>query len=178
MKIELGGGTRQRGEGWVNLDIVPGPAVDHVVDFSKLVTAGLDGPRLPFPDFSVDEVYSSHCLEHVDPYNGLLHEVVRVCRIGARVEIRVPHWLSSMAMAGGHRHTVSPKVVIGWCVEFAAEWWTGCARRLSLVRTEYIPSAVFPEARKLFPHMTDEQVMRFVPDACHEIRYFFEVIKN
>lgn len=177
MKIELGGGAKPR-PGYVNLDILAIPGVDHVIDFEKLAEAGREGLRLPFPDDSVEEVYSSHCIEHVAPYHGLLHEIARVCRPGAKVEIRVPHWLSDMAFIAGHKHAVSLRQVQHWCRDFIGDWWAGCAKRLGHSGTEYVPSTTFAEAKALFWQLSDEQVMRFIPDACHEVRYFFEVIAH
>lgn len=178
MRIELGGGARPRGDGWVNVDVLAIPGVDHVCDFEALAEAGRTGERLPFADDSVAAVYSSHCLEHVSPYKGLLHEVCRVSRVGATVEVRVPHWLSDMSFIAGHKHAVSPRQVQHWCRDFVADWWAGSAKRLAHERTEYAPSSTFAEAKALFWQLSDEQVMRFIPDAAHEVRYFFRVVLN
>ena len=178
LKVELGGGDNPRRDGFVNVDGRPGLLVDHVCDFEQLAPAGATGPRLPFADDAAEEIYSSHCLEHVLPYKGFLHEIVRIGKVGAKVEIRVPHWLSSMALCNDHKHTVAPNQVQHWCQDFIADWWAGSAKRLKLTGTHFIPSAAFAEAKGLFQHLSDEQVMRFIPDACHEIRYVFEVIEN
>lgn len=168
LKIELGGGKRARGDGFVNVDICDGADV----------RCDLDRDRLPFEDGSVDEVYSSHCLEHLsNPYH-LLHEVARVCREGARVEVRVPHWLSQMALCAGHHCTVSPLQVQHWTQDFVADWWAGSPRRLKLVSTEYVPSASFGRLRELYSWWPEEDVLKFAPDATHEIRFGFEVIRN
>jgi hypothetical protein len=83
-----------------------------------------------------------------------------------------------MALCSGHKHTISPEQVEHWCALYVDDWWTGCEKRLRLAQTEYIPSGRFAEARRLFPNFTDEQVMRFVPDTCHENRFHFDVIAN
>jgi hypothetical protein len=173
--VELGGGRYPRGEGFVNVDHLDHPSVDLHVDFERL---GRDGHRLPFDDDSVDEVYSSHCLEHVWPYDGLLHEIARICKLGSPVEIRVPHWNQQMAMCNDHKHTVSPDQVRHWSETALDYWWGGCRKRLRLDKTEWIPSAYFAEAKSLFPHLTDEQVMRFIPSTCHENRFHFTVVEN
>ncbi len=168
MKLELGGGTKPRGHGFLNLDCLP--CADVVIDFETGV--------LPFPDDSVTEVFSSHCLEHVKTYSRLLHEVVRVCVLGARVELRVPAWNSSMAMCCGHCHTISPQQVQHWVKDATQDWWQGCKKRLALVSTEVIPSSVFPAAQAAFPNLTREQVLQFVPDSAHEIVYVLKVVPN
>jgi len=166
LRLDLGGGRRPK-EGFTNVDVLDAPGVVRC-DFSR--------ERLPFADDSVAEVYSSHCLEHLDNHHHVLHEIVRVCRPGASVELRVPHWLSAMAHCAGHRCTIAPHQVQHWCQDFLHDWWQGSAKRLAHVRTEYERGPAFDEAKKLFFQMTDEQVLRFVPDACHEVRYFFEVV--
>jgi SAM-dependent methyltransferase len=165
LKVELGGGTRPK-PGFVNVDLC------ETAD----VRLDLDRDRLPFEDGSVDELYTSHCLEHLTNVPHVVREIARVCREGATVEIRVPSWLSDQALCPGHRCTISPTQVRHW-EEFAADWFNG-PRRLKLVKTEYVPSAAFAEAQKLFAWLTDEQVMRFVPGACHEIRYQLTVVPN
>jgi predicted SAM-dependent methyltransferase len=54
---------------------------------------GHDALCLPFPDGSVDEVYSSHCLEHIHHSKTLdaLQEWVRVLKPGGTIRIAVPH---------------------------------------------------------------------------------------
>ena len=174
-RVELGGGTAPRGDGFVNVDRLDHPAVDVRVDFEQL---GRGACRLPFDDDSVDEIYSSHCLEHVWPYEGLLREIARVCRLGAPVELRVPHWNQQMAMCNDHKHTVGPDQVRHWTDDAVEHWWHGCAKRLRLLRTEWVPSGRLAEAKRLFPHLSDEQVMRFIPDTCHENRFHFFVVEN
>jgi SAM-dependent methyltransferase len=176
-RIELGGGRSpaKKDKGFLNLDHLSGCAqVDIVCDLSA------PNLRLPFEDQSVCEVYSSHTLEHVDCPVAVLREVCRVCSVGARAEIRVPHHLNSMAMCPGHRFVISEMVVRHWCVDFAEHTWRGCPRRLRLLDIERVPSEHFFRVRDLFGlHQADRQdVLRYAPDACHEVRFFFEVISN
>jgi ubiquinone/menaquinone biosynthesis C-methylase UbiE len=169
-KIELGGGRRPRGEGFVNVDYLDAPEVQ--------VRCNFESDPLPFPDDSADEVYTSHTLEHVRAYSHLLHEIARVCRVGARVEIRTPHWLSSMAMCSGHFHTVPPTQIRHWCVDFIADWWAGQKKRLRHLRTEFIPGEAFAVWKELIGWATDQQIMELFPNAAHECRYYFDVITN
>lgn len=131
---------------------------------------------LPLGDDSVDELYSSHVLQGVKDQALFLHEIVRVCRPGAHVELRAVHWLSSMALCPGHLHTISPTQVRHWCNDFVREWWAGCKKRLRHLRTEFIAGEGFGEAKDLLGWFTDEQIMRLIPNSCHECRYHFDVI--
>ncbi len=166
-KLDLGSGPKPK-PGFISVDRCEGATVQ----------LDLERDDLPFADGSVSEVHSSHCFEHLGAHHHLLHEIVRVCHAGARFELCVPHWLSGMALCSSHRCTISPAQVRHWCQDFIEDWWKGCSRRLRLLGTEYVRGDAFLEARTLFPQMTDEQVLRLVPDACHEVVYRFEVIAN
>ncbi len=80
-KLHLGCGRDVR-PGYVNVDRVPLPGVDVVLD--------LESP-LPFRDGAFDEIFSSHVLEHVDRFVPLMGEMHRVCAPGGRLRHFVPH---------------------------------------------------------------------------------------
>ena len=50
-----------------------------------------DGRTLPFPDNSVDTVYSSHMLEHVTDFRATVRDWHRVVRPGGFIVCVVPH---------------------------------------------------------------------------------------
>lgn len=81
-KLHIGG--KVRSPGWEILNVLPGPAVDHVGD-------AIDLGR--FPDGSFAELYASHVLEHFD-YNGpllqALKEWQRVLVPGGVLRVSVP----------------------------------------------------------------------------------------
>lgn len=52
---------------------------------------GYDGKKLPFNDESVDAVYASHVLEHIEDYKSTLKEWFRVIKTGGFMVISVPH---------------------------------------------------------------------------------------
>jgi len=87
MKINLGGGNTKR-EGYVNVDIIPFPNVDVVCDISK---------GLPFKENSVEAVYASHFLEHIENLPKLMEEIYRVCKPEAVIEIKCPYFKSNGA---------------------------------------------------------------------------------
>jgi predicted SAM-dependent methyltransferase len=60
---------------------------------------------LPFPDESVDEIYSCHFLEHLDDEEtiDLLVEVARVLKKGGKFENRLPHQQHPTAFYIGHK---------------------------------------------------------------------------
>jgi len=48
---------------------------------------------IPFPDNSVDEIFTSHFVEHLTETEIMMLwvEMLRICKPGARIEIRCPH---------------------------------------------------------------------------------------
>jgi len=82
MKIDIGCGAKKNGADYVGLDFAAAPGVDHIVN---LLT-----DRFPFADRSVDEVFSSHCLEHLNSPNNVWREISRVIKPGGRIEIWTP----------------------------------------------------------------------------------------
>jgi predicted SAM-dependent methyltransferase len=87
-RLHIGGQIRK--DGWEVLNVVAGPAVDHLGDARDLSR---------FPDASFAEVYASHCLEHLDfrdEMEAALREWRRVLVPGGRIFISVPD-LSALA---------------------------------------------------------------------------------
>lgn len=170
MKIELGGGVRPRGDGWVNVDLVASADIRHDLDVTPW----------PLGDASVSEVYSSHCLEHLrDPF-AVLGEICRVCVLGAAVEIRVPHPISDLAMTSGHTHVFSPIQALNMDHYFPQDFWRG-AKRMKLERIEYHSSVLLDEAKRELPFLrglSDDVIMRWIPRTCHECRFFYVVAAN
>lgn len=84
MKLHIGcGGTRL--EGFVNIDVNPACAVDIVMDLPK------DSLVAVFGENSVDEIFSSHALEHMAPFIPLVIDMWTVSKPGAIWSICVPH---------------------------------------------------------------------------------------
>lgn len=77
-RLEIGPG-HERLPGFETLNILPGPFTDHL------------GPaqKPPFPDNTFDEVYSSHCIEHVEWYEveSTIREWVRILKPGGVLEV-------------------------------------------------------------------------------------------
>lgn len=91
MKVNLGAGRRPM-DGWVNVDCVPLPGIDHVIE--------LDGPDkivLPWPDDTVDEFALIHCLEHLRYPLPLMEAAWRAARPGTTFTIACPYGSSDDA---------------------------------------------------------------------------------
>ena len=83
MKLHLGCGHTHL-DGFVNIDITPMPGVDLALDLDN-------GCRLPFPGNSVGDIFGYHVLEHIKDRLGLMQELHRVARPGARAVFSVPY---------------------------------------------------------------------------------------
>jgi len=81
--IELGCGHKKK-QGRIGIDTVDLPTVDIVTDLEK----GLGF----LPDDSVDQVHCRSLLEHIDNFENLVGEIVRVLKKDGTVHIFVPHF--------------------------------------------------------------------------------------
>lgn len=81
---------------------------------------GYDGIHLPFPDAFFTAVYSSHCLEHITPWQAVLREYHRVLRAWGHIILVVPHaYLYERTMMippsrwnGDHRRAYTPSILL------------------------------------------------------------------
>ncbi|MGR3310677.1 MAG: class I SAM-dependent methyltransferase [Candidatus Brocadiales bacterium] len=87
-RIDLGCGNNKR-DGYIGIDRYPYPSADIIRD------ADLHG--LPFDDNSVDELYTSHFLEHCHNLVFVMNEIHRVLKLGGRATILVPNIMHSGA---------------------------------------------------------------------------------
>lgn len=86
MKIDIGCAEDKR-EGYIGIDMQSYADVDYVVN--------LEVEGLPFRDGEVDEIFTSHFLEHLSDRRvpEILKECHRVLRVGGTMEIVVPDLL-------------------------------------------------------------------------------------
>jgi len=82
-KLNLGAGMNIRKD-YVNLDSIKLPGINKVHDLNKF--------PWPFKNNEFDEVYCSHILEHVSDLTKTMREIQRICKRGARIKIRAPHF--------------------------------------------------------------------------------------
>jgi len=80
--LELGAGPRKGIKGWITSDTCPG--ADCVIDLLK---------PFPFPDNSIDKIYSSHVLEHflTSQLEFIMGECRRVLKPGGVLSASVPN---------------------------------------------------------------------------------------
>ena len=82
-KLHLGCGDNIK-KGYINLDYMKQSGIDVVHDINNF--------PWPFKSHTFNEVYTSHVLEHVDNLIKTMLEMHRICKNGAKIKIRVPHF--------------------------------------------------------------------------------------
>ncbi|OHB60076.1 MAG: hypothetical protein A2167_08485 [Planctomycetes bacterium RBG_13_46_10] len=81
--IELGCGPKKR-KGRIGIDRINLPEVD--------IVANLEEGFSFIPDNSVDEIHCRSVLEHVENFENLMREIVRVLKKNGKVYVFVPHF--------------------------------------------------------------------------------------
>lgn len=112
VKLDLGCGT-QKQKGFIGVDSIAFDGVDIVANLTA---------KWPWEDKSVDEVYSSHTLEHLTAVQRVhyVNELYRVLKPGAKATIIIPHWASCRAY-GDPTHQWPP-VSEFWFYYLKREW--------------------------------------------------------
>jgi SAM-dependent methyltransferase len=113
LKIDLGCGNCKK-KGTLGIDSEAFPDVDFVLD--------LQNQPLPFPDRSVQYVYSSHFLEHLEDPASVFAEISRVCEDGAKVELWTPFAWSNPAFIFGHKFFFTEEIYLHLCVMYPEIW--------------------------------------------------------
>jgi len=91
IKLDIGCGPNKK-EGFVGMDSIAFPGVDHVCDIRK---------RWPFKNGLVTEAHCSHVLEHLTNLGEawerthFFNELYRVLLPGGKCTIIIPHWASN-----------------------------------------------------------------------------------
>ena len=171
MKLEIGGGNDfARGDGWVNMDQLKG--ADIHCDLNVI--------PWPLADDSVDEIYTSHCIEHVKCPISFLHECARIGKIGCPVEIRCPAPYSDLAMVAGHVSVFSPQAARNMDVHFPRLFWRN-AKRPRLIGWHFQASERLADAKRELPFLaglSDDLIMKYIPGAAHETVFRYVIQAN
>lgn len=118
MKLNLGCGQNKM-PGYINVDKYGTCHPDRVVDLEVF--------PWPFADSSCDEIVMHHVLEHlgadVPTFFGVIKELYRVLRPGARLQVDVPHPRSEgFANDPTHVRPVSPSILSLFSKKNNREW--------------------------------------------------------
>jgi len=146
------------GSGFLNCHHLETDALHCDVQKSDFVDVVCDVQNLPFKDNCFVNVYAFHLLEHVDnPIQGL-RELIRVAK--KKVEIEVPHWLSS----NSKQESKNPFDRHLW--SFRISWFHNVLRNIRhhvkvlyyFPRLVYIHVGIYP--KKIKATITEEAILR------------------
>lgn len=93
LKVNLGCGKKKK-DGWIGIDQEKWDCVDIVCNIDD---------RILLEDNSVNKLYSSHVLEHVEDFTKIMEEIYRICKNNAIIEIKVPHFSGSSGFYVYHK---------------------------------------------------------------------------
>lgn len=140
LKLDLGCGNNKKAPDadqvpWTGVDSIAFPAVDVVLNLCERSTKAKvkvkgekKGPveyefkAWPWEDNSVDEVHSSHFVEHLEPDERVhfVNELYRIMKPGAKALIVAPHWCSARAY-GDLTHKFPP-ISEFWFYYLSKDW--------------------------------------------------------
>lgn len=127
-RIEIGCGNAKR-EGFFGIDVAQGSSADLIHNVESL--------PLPFPDNSVDYIYSSHSLEHMHEFPFVFRELFRVCKHGATMELWTPYGKSDDGLLFGHHTFFSEASFKHICFEYDRFYLGDAFGFLDWKKTEY-----------------------------------------
>lgn len=95
IQLDLGCGPNKQ-KGFIGVDAIPFEGVDVIVNFENWDTPW------PWADNSVDEIHSSHTIEHLTSgvHGGrvrFFNEIHRILKPGASARLIMPHWSNARA---------------------------------------------------------------------------------
>lgn len=113
IKLDIGCGKNKK-EGYIGIDIDPNSGADIIV--SAL--------NLPFENDSVDEIQSSHLVEHFSPQEvqQFFSEIYRVLKQGGKAEIKIDKdWTKKRLLAKDltHKHRYTAKEIVALVKDFS-----------------------------------------------------------
>jgi hypothetical protein len=130
-KLDLGCGSNKQ-PGTLGLDMFNQPGVDYVIDLQQ--------EKLPFPNRSVDYVFSAHFLEHLTPPAPIpiFQEINRVAIDGAHLEFWTPFMWHNSGFIFGHTQYYNEDHYMHLCVWFPDFWQRGLGARWLLKEFVYV----------------------------------------
>jgi SAM-dependent methyltransferase len=143
MTLDLGCGAHKV-LGSIGLDRAALPGVD--------VVANLETLPYPFADGAFGEVHLNHVLEHVNDPLKLLEEVWRICRAGATLHVRLPHFSSLYAWTDPtHKRAFTYQTFDYLSAESAWSYYSGSKFEILERRLIYLLPYPYPGEKWLRP---------------------------
>jgi len=167
-KIDIGCGNNKK-EGFLGIDIQNIPGVDYVADLT------ID--PLPFPEQSVEYVYSNHFLEHIADPTHIFSEIGRVSVENAKLEFWTPYAFGPGAFIFDHKFFFTEEPYMHMCVKYVDFWKPILHSQWLLNEIHYI---INPDTLDdLIANKVDlDFAIKYLKGVVDEIGVFIEVQRN
>lgn len=128
IKLNLGAGESRK-EGYLHVDwsLLAGPDIVHDLNVFPY----------PFDDSSIDEIFASHILEHLDRPFEVMREFHRVLRPGGELIVKVPHFSRGFTHAE-HAHGFDVTFPLYFNPEFTRSGYYGVHFKLRSMRLSWL----------------------------------------
>ncbi len=131
--------------------------------------------RLPFKDGCFEEIYSEHCLEHLDDMIGPMNEFRRVLKYQGHLRVIVPWWAGQHALGDPtHKRMFSHRTFIPFTEEWERFKHQGIDGPWKVKSLEYHANPKFMEDKLLqaggfSPIEAMEIILEKVPERVHVV---------
>jgi len=138
LRLDIGCGLNKRA-GHIGVDRYKGSNAEHILN--------IEHEPLPFADNSVDSIFTSHCLEHIEDIIFVMNEFWRVLKWGGELKIHVPHWNSTLSVQDPtHKRMFSEESFKFFCGNYVVKH-----------KLDYGIDACFKQMIPTVTHMPDEK---------------------
>jgi predicted SAM-dependent methyltransferase len=166
--IDLGCG-RSKGRGYIGLDITPFKGVDVVCDLER---------GIPLRSNVASAVRGSHVLEHIRNSVLIMQEIYRICRPGARVNLRLPYYTSIGAFKDPTHRSFFTEETFEY---FSSHQWSGFHYGFDVnfvvERIDYTYLRPFGRMGMMLPASLMYPFRRFLWNVVHSMNVELRVIK-
>ena len=149
-------------KGWVNADIQKGKKIKSF-DFDKF--------PYPFKKNTFDYVFAKNILEHLNNPLEALHELWKVCKNGAIIEVIVPYWNCEGAHSDITHKNFWSEHAIDIIVNPNKHYSINPKKKFRLVSLELNPTPIgkFVPFRRIISH--------YIAGIVNEMKFKLEIIK-
>jgi hypothetical protein len=169
LRLEIGGTHKLVNQNYKSVGI--DDKTDIYYDFDKFNQSSI----LPFDTDSVSAIYCCHLIHRIEPLTHFMREILRICKVGAYLDFRVPHEYSNFALLAGHKQVISRGQVDHWIETALKHWWHGLGKRPYLIAHTPIAGPDFKRWKLMLPKASDKDILDLCPNAALENQWVFNI---
>jgi len=143
MKLNLGCGNKKI-QGYIGVDLIKSDASDVVHNLNKF--------PYPFEKNSVDEIILDNVLEHLDNVIGVMDEIYRISKNGAKVKIYVPYAKSDGAFKDPtHKNFFTEKSFQYFQLDYKYNYYSKARFEIKQIKLLTFSNDIHQKIRNIFP---------------------------